>query len=360
MKKLPIILAFLVAVPGLVWAGLYVQRARALDGELSRARGLVGTRQGQALLQELAERYPDHAEVQFLYARSLGLFGQSTAADSRLARAGMLGWPKRQVDRLHAILLAQRTFRGEAEAALQALRDRDDSDLDVLLALANGYSQIRRKMADQLVDEVLSIDPNNGQALCLRAYLILKDEDHHDKQDAVPYVVKAMKQGREFYFHGEARLLLAVCLREQGKYGAALKLYRESWTEERRDARALYGIGLCERYLGHLEKALEAFEEVMRLRPREVEARMHIAYIYEVLNRLPKALEVLRSIEAEDPDEHQMLMQTAKILTKLGDTAQAQKYQQRYEELIRRFQEESRHKSRELGDPPGPVEQTDR
>ena len=75
---------------------------------------------------------------------------------------------------------------------------------------------------------------------------------------------------------------------------------------------------------------------------------------------MPKALEVLRSIEAEDPDDHQMLVQTAKILTKLGDTAHAQKYQQRYEDLIRRFQEKSRNKSRELGDPPGRVEPADR
>src|SRR5712664_801960 len=107
MKKAVIILALLVAVPGLVWAGLYVQRVRAFDGELAQARGSLGTRQGHALIGDLAERYPDHAEVQFLCARSLGLFGDGKAGELRLARAKALGWPKAEVERLYWILVAQ-------------------------------------------------------------------------------------------------------------------------------------------------------------------------------------------------------------------------------------------------------------
>jgi tetratricopeptide (TPR) repeat protein len=252
-------------------------------------------------------------------------------------------------------VLSQRKFRGDAEAALQALRDKNDADIEVLQALAEGYSRIRQDMARHLVNKILAIDPENGAALALRGYLHMKEPDHPDLERARDDLVRALAHGKDSYYYSEARLLLAVCLRDQGSFAEALKLYRECAADRPQDWRAAYGVGMCERYLGNYQQAMGAFQRVLEIIPGYVNARLQIAYIHEVLGEMPQSLNVLRTIEAQYPDEPQMLMQTAKILTKMGDKAQAAEYQKRYEALVQRTEEKGRSKTKELEiiGPPG-------
>jgi tetratricopeptide (TPR) repeat protein len=356
MKKWLIILG-LFGAPVMVAGGAYVYRVQTLTKELARAREMMGTRQGHALLQNLAERYPEHAETQFLYGRSLGLFQDSAAAEVRLLKAKALGWPKDEVDRLYWIVRAQRKFRGEAEAVLQAMRDKNDADIGVLQALADGYSHTRHDMAEQLVNKILALEPENGPALALRAYLFMSDPHQAELDRAAADLARAMAGKEDYYYYPEARLLLAVCLRDKGVAPAALKLYRECSADRPNDWRALYGIGMCERYLGNHQEALEAFRKVLTIVPGHVNARLQIAYIHEILGEMPRSLQILRRIEAEYPNEPQVLMQTAKIFAKMGDKERAAEYEKRYSDMMKRYQEKERTKSREQGELTAPYGQ---
>src|SRR5438105_8602733 len=50
---------------------LYVVRARAVAGEVARARVLLGTRQGKEAIARLAEEKQNNAEVQVMHTRTL-------------------------------------------------------------------------------------------------------------------------------------------------------------------------------------------------------------------------------------------------------------------------------------------------
>jgi tetratricopeptide (TPR) repeat protein len=316
---------------------VYWQRTQSLDSQLTKARTLVGTRQGSELLERLAARYPDHAEVQFLHARQLGFDGKYADAETSLNRAAALAWPKPEVERQHWLLVGQTDFR-KAEPHLQEMLDTDPNDREALLTLALGYTRIDRlNMAAALVNRVLERDPQDGAALCLRGKICLQ---LRQRDKALEALTKAVALGRDKFYSLTARVLLAICLRQLGDYEKAYQLGQECREEDPENALVLFGLGLCARHLDRTDEALEAFQAVLRVRPRDADTLFEIAHLYDAKGELMKALAVLQEVEALYPDDPQLLIQMAKTLQALGDTRAAE-YQKRYQERDKRWQQKS-------------------
>src|SRR5205807_9902441 len=166
--KNALVIGTLLLVPGLVGAGVYWQRTRSLGAHRARALTLLGGRDASATLLTAADRFPDHAEPQFLAAQQPGYEAKFAKAEDYLRRAAAPGWPRAAVDRQHWLFLLHNDFRA-AEPHLQRLRETDPDDVDVLVGLGLGYTKIGRlPMAEALAHRALQIDPDNGAALCLR------------------------------------------------------------------------------------------------------------------------------------------------------------------------------------------------
>ncbi|TMQ32115.1 MAG: hypothetical protein E6K70_20320, partial [Planctomycetota bacterium] len=140
LKRALIVLGSLVLLAAL-GAALYLLRARAVAGEVARARELLGTRPGKEAIAGLAEKYPNNAEVQFLHARQLSLDGSDAEAQIKLARAAALGYPEDQVVRQGWLITALANFP-RAQPHLEAMLAADPEDCDAAMSLALGYSQI--------------------------------------------------------------------------------------------------------------------------------------------------------------------------------------------------------------------------
>jgi tetratricopeptide (TPR) repeat protein len=329
-----VLLLGVLLVPGLVGAGVYWQRQRTLERQLVQARAAIGTRSADGQLERLVQESPQCAEAWWLHARQARLAEKSSAASADLKRAAELGWPQSEVDRELLLVAAQTDFR-RAEPQLQARLERHPRDPDTLLALAVGYQRagnVARALAT--VEPILARDPDHGPALCLRGRLYLQQR-HLDK--ALADLEKALACEPERLYAPSARLLQAICLLDLGRFEEALHLFRECQADEPDNPKALYGIGRCARFLNRPDEAAAAFEAVLRLRPDHLETLLQLAYIDEERGQLAEALHVLEHAEQLDPYWYEIPFRMAKILTALGLTERAARYQNKYDAMRERW-----------------------
>jgi tetratricopeptide (TPR) repeat protein len=333
VKRTGLILGLLLAA-ALTGYAAYQQRTQSLSYQLAQARAAVGARRGSAVLERRAEAYADQAEVLFLCARQLRLEGQCGRALARLQRAAALGHPAPAVERELLLLRAQTEFR-QVEASLQALLDRNPDDREVLLELALGTSRLRNlDRAEVLLRPLLEQQPADGAALCIRGRIRLQK---HQPHEARPDLEEALRLGAELYYGADARLLLANCLLELGKFEEALARFRQCQAEEPGDPRALFGAGRCAWHLARWDEAAQAFQEVLRLRPDHLDALSELAYIHEERGELTRALELLERAAQLDPTWHDLYFRMAKLFLAAGQTERAAEYRQRAEELKKRW-----------------------
>jgi len=323
MKKSLLISAILPAVLAIIWFAIVHERGRRFDHQLDQARLSVGTKQGSRLLEELAKNYPDQAEVQFLSARQFRLQGDTDRALICCRRAAELGYPSASVAREMLLIKSQTEF-SKLEPELQRLLEADPGDQEVLLTLAQGWSRLGNVVkAEALINSILLRDAENGAALWIRGKIRLQK---HQPHDAWPDLEKAVSAGRDQYYHSRARVQLANCYLELGKFDQALRLFQEAQAEEPENARILFGIGRCYWFLSRWDEAGQAFREVLRVKPDHLDALSQLAYIHEERGQsddLTQALQLLEQAAKLDPTWYDLHFRMAKIMKALGQDERA-------------------------------------
>jgi tetratricopeptide (TPR) repeat protein len=351
MNKFLLALGLLLVVASLGAGWWYWAHYPSLPSQLARARTILGTDEGRALLERLAERYPDNAEVQFLLARQLDLQGENALAKIALERAAALGWPRPEVDRWRWLLISRREFR-RAEPYLQSRLDTEPEDRDALLALAAGYRDLNRQsMAEQLVNRALNRNPDDGPALYLRGKIRMRA----GRMDvAYDDLAQSVALGKDQFYALDARLQMALCLRSLQQFEKAYKVYQDLRALLPESPAVLYGLGVCARSLDRLDEAMESFEHLLRIRPGDSEALLEMANVYEDRKEHDKALEVLRKVESSYPEDLQLLSQMAKTLQAMGDSDRAAEYRQRYDNVEKSLQEKSKRHNNDETAPSAP------
>src|SRR5262249_13610752 len=162
----------------------------------------------------------------------------------------------------------------------------------------------------------------DGAALCLRGKVRIKL--NNDLLGATDDLKKSVRFGKDKFYYYMACILLADCLRNDGNFDYALKLYQECQIEQPDEAVALNGVGLCPRSKGPTDEAIQAFKDVLRVRPGDADARLQLAALYELKSEFPEALRFLKEIESTYPDDPQVLQQMSKIYYLLRDKKQAE------------------------------------
>ncbi|HQU45925.1 MAG TPA: tetratricopeptide repeat protein [Pirellulales bacterium] len=297
-------------------------------------------------ISDLRARSPRNAELAYLLAIAHRRQGQTANARADIKKAADLGWPLNDLQRQHFLIRFQSGQIEDAKAhLLEMLREgcADDAAVEIYDCMAKGYladmrlreAQIsvehwlawqpksaqahlmRAEVANGLNDshamiaayrELLSIDPDNRQALWRLGFALL---DAHD--------VRGAKQIFERYLQLDAEdpmghLGLAICRRQMGEIGAAKAGFEKALAGSlpgMRRAAALTELGQIAVSEKSYEQAREYLKEALRLLPTSPSAHYALGTLLSKLGETDAASEhvaISRRLEA-DAERYEDLFQ---------------------------------------------------
>jgi tetratricopeptide (TPR) repeat protein len=314
--------------------GYFGWRRFVQSRDLAEARAAVGSRSGGQVLSKFARSYPDNAEMAFLYGRHLRMEGRIDEAITHLIQAGDKGWNGSQVDRELLLARSQTDIR-LAEPGLLKLLNQNPQDDEILLAMSLGYSrQLNAKKAEILVESVLERRPNDGLARCLRGRIMLQRGQPHM---ALPDLEEACRLGADRWYYPEARLLLANCLLDVGRFEESLHAFRESREEEPDNLKILLGEARCHWFLDQWDQAAKMFREILRIDPNHLDALSQLAYICEERGELDEARRLLERAAKVDTTWAELSFRLVKVLNALGETDRAGAYLKQAEKMKNQY-----------------------
>lgn len=327
MKRFVVIVGILLAVA----AGVVLwQQSSRFDSRLADARSKVGTRAASPLLDQLAQDYPQEAEIPYLQARQARLAGQPRAVVTALDRAKRLNGPAAQINRERLLTLATVDPRSAAGELEQMLASRPD-DPDVLLAVASLEMQAGHEVRTlTLVDRVIAADGANLFAHHLRGKCLLQTRH---LAEARAELEAAVAGGPEHLTFPAARMDLAICLLDLGDFDRAHELFVAARTDDPSSLLAVYGVGRTASYLNRLDEAETAYRDILQRDPKHVETLLAMAQVVEDRGELSAAVAFLERVVQVEPSRIEAHARLAKLLTSLGNEKQAAVHEARYHEL---------------------------
>jgi tetratricopeptide (TPR) repeat protein len=256
--------------------------------------------------------------------------GRISEALLHLRQAAEKGWSNAEVDREILLVRAQTEVR-LAEPRLQELLNKNPDDDEILLAMSLGWSRMLNvKKAEILVDSVLERQPNDGLALCLRGRIMLQRGQPHN---ACHDLEEACRLGADRYYYPEARLLLANCLLDLGRFEESLHLFRECREEEPDNPKVLLGEARCYWFLNQWDEAARVFRDLLGMDPDHLDALSQLAYICEERGELTEARRLLERAAKVDASWADLSFRLAKVLNALGETDRADEFLKRAEKM---------------------------
>jgi tetratricopeptide (TPR) repeat protein len=328
-QKLGIYFAAVLLVPCASLAGwwFYWPHYRLGQAEQAVARG--NWTLAEQLLQPLARQETAPLQPQRLLARTLRHLGRPDEAEALLARVSRLGLPEHEFRRELALTRALRGFTPAVERHLEACLKEKADDVEVLQALAEGYTAAKRwEDAERCYTRWLEWEPGRKEVLLGRGRMRLAAGSGHPigrMANATADFREVLRQDRADF---EARLSLAHCLASDARLREArehLQLCRQQrpdrlepltglaacaveerdWDEADRllrqaakiDGRSPYVLmmqGDLALRREHFEDAITLFRRVLREDARNKAARLKLAQSLRGAGRLAEAEEQMR------------------------------------------------------------------
>ena len=210
---------------------------------------------------------PDSGEAYAFLAQLALEDGDLAKVTDLLNQARALGYPKRGLERLHAVTLARIGRFAEAEPILQELYEPDKNpDPAVDEALARVYLKTYRlKQAEQVLGQWIRHAPRDG-----RPYLWLTEYDRRMEVDNSEALETHYRQALERDpLLDAARLGLAETLRKSHRNAEAAALFEVYLARHTDDAVAFSGAGRNDLELGDQESAIRRLDRALALDPRD-------------------------------------------------------------------------------------------
>jgi tetratricopeptide (TPR) repeat protein len=326
-------------VLGVVLAGLAVGavplwRKLGVEIRLVQVRSLLRKAQPKEalpLLEWVAQRAPDRAEVHYLLAVANRRAGRLDRVMEPLEEASRLGWPPKDLHRQYLLLLFQGGNFADSEMQLRdmLLRQSLPNDVaeEIYEALVKGYlSEMRAEEAVVCLDHWIRWRPANIEARLLRAELLGMTQEY-DQELAEYRAVLGIDPN-----HVEARVRLARSLMRASQVREARDHFRRCYELEPENGQVLLGLAECEMRLGNLDEAAGYLKYAERLKlPNDV-ATIVYSMRGQILVRQQKykeALSPLKQALRASPNNSDALYAMGQCLIRLGRKKEAQSYLER-------------------------------
>jgi len=153
-------------------------------------------------------------------------------------------------------------FGKATEAARKALSLDENSSKAHELA---GYLFVMRKEAKKGINEfkrVITINPNNADAICNLGWALGSDDRHHEGIEYIRKAIMLNPRPPSFYY-----LVLGYAYRGIGEYEKSIVELKKSLEIEPKNIMALIGLAAAYALLGREKEAREAASEVLKINP---------------------------------------------------------------------------------------------
>ena len=302
------------AIAGALFLAFKIERTRAAgtDARLARAAIARGQhRQAREPLMRWLGAQPGSAEAHALLAQVALEDGDLGKVTEELNQARALGYPKRGLERLHAITLARIGRFAEAEPILLSLyQPEKDPDPTVDEALARVYLMTYRlRQAEQVIRQWIRHSPRDG-----RPFLWLTEYDRRmevDNSEALEtHYREALDRDPDL---DAARLGLAETLRKSHRNAEAAVEFGIYLARHQNDTAALSGGGRNDLELGDHESAIRRLDRALAIDARDPAALKGRAEIDVARGEPTKALERLSIALEIDRFDTEALYSRARI-----------------------------------------------
>ena len=317
------VVGIVAGILGLTASYFVVSRVQEMRASGQAARGarlaLSTGRHAQAAvyLARWLEAMPQSAEAHALSAQLALVEGDLEKVTRELNQARALGYPKRDLERLHAVALARIGRYAEAEPILVGLYlGRSEPDALVDEALARLYLMTYRLKPGRRSDSTMdSRRPEDG-----RPFLWLTEFDRRmevDNSDALEtHYRAALARDPEL---DAARLGLAETLRKTHRNTEAAQEYDRYLDRHPDDAAALAGAGCNWIERNEPAKAIGCLDRALALKPRDAAALKGRAEL-DISGGDPKRAKARLDLALEvDPFDTEALYSRSRIKSVLGD-----------------------------------------
>ncbi len=312
--------AALVAIAGGAFLAIKIQSDLAARSASRAARLAISWgrhREAKPALARWLHVEPRSPEAHALLAQVALEEGDLGRVTDLLNQARALGYPKHDLERLHAVTLARIGRFAEAEPILVGLYHPGRSpDPAVDEALARVYLMTYRlRLAESVIKQWIRDAPHDG-----RPFLWLTEFDRRmevDNSEALEtHYRDALERDPDL---DAARLGLAETLRKAHRNAEAAREFQIYLTRNENDAVALAGAGRNDLELGDQESAIHRLDRALELSPHDAAALKGRAEIDVARRDDKKALERLNLALEIDPFDTEALYSRGRIRGVLGD-----------------------------------------
>jgi tetratricopeptide (TPR) repeat protein len=276
------------------------------------------------------EKWPLNADAVFLMARTCRHLDDLAGWEAYLHKAEVLQWPTEQIVLEAHLRQAQTGDLRDVEAGLLTyLREEPPDAKEVRVALARGYLNNRHlNEVVTLTDAWTQQHPDDWQARLYRGRALQFFAPHRD--EAVAEYLRVLERKPS---QSQARLWLAQLYLVETRYRDALGHYQVYVTAHPDDVDGLYGLAHCQASLGEDEEAQATLDRLFACTPRHALGLLLRAKLELTGGSAERALSLLRQAEAAVPYEPELVYNLAVALKRLGQKAEAERYQQRLTSL---------------------------
>jgi Tfp pilus assembly protein PilF len=280
-------------------------------------------------LQHCLDSCPAHAETHFLLARAWRRGDDPDSAETHFKIAEALGWSAEDIALERLLARAQIGNLGEIEPSLLERLEENPLEEELIFeALIKGYLVMYRlPQAAHLATRWLKQQPDRwqpwlyrGRAHYLNGALGRAVADYQHALQAQPH-------------HRQGRLWYAGALLLDGRFREALPVFQKYAGEYPDDSAGLLGLANCQLMLKQHGEAQESLGRLLGQQPRHAAGLLLRARLEMDRDAPQQALLWLKKAEAAAPQEVDIVAALVQAYRQLGQTALANRYQQRHDEL---------------------------
>ena len=274
-------------------AGPIVERVLALAPNNARALALqvqVAAKTGdearaQQLAANLRNANPANAQEALAFADALRDAGDSQAATALLVRASSLSSDPAIGLRIANATRDNGDYAGSVELYNRLLR-ADPNDVPARVNLARAlYYDGNIPEAKAQVDQVLQLEPNNGDALLAKAELSSASGNAPGLDDAERIARDLLAQGP----NAGASVALGTVLSSRGQFDGAISQYQAALQGDPNNLQAQIGLARNLYYARRVDEAIAAYQRLIQIAPADTMPRLELAQVFLDRNRLDEA-----------------------------------------------------------------------